>query len=538
MAKSLFDYIIVGAGTAGCVLANRLSENPSTSVLLLEAGSRDWNPWIHIPVGYFKTMHNPKTDWCYRTEPDPGLNGRSINWPRGKVLGGSSSINGLIYIRGQKQDFDDWESAGNTGWSYRDLLPYFRKCEHQERGGDEYHGTGGNLKVSDMRVRRDIGEAFIEGANEIGIPRTDDFNSKIQEGAGYYQLTAWKGRRYSSAVGYLKPARKRSNLTVLTNALTHRIVFNGNQAAEVEVERGNSIETYRANREIILCAGAINSPQLLMLSGIGDGSHLQEFQIPTRHHLPGVGGNLHDHLQIRSVYRCSVPTLNDEVSNFFYRVLIGLRYFAFRTGPMSMAASQIGIFTNSSPEINRPDIQFHFQPLSSDSPGQGVHNFSGITSSVTQLQPTSRGNLRLKSSDPRDYVAIHPNYLNTELDQLTTVNGMRVSRRIALSKAMANYVEEEMLPGKDVQTDEELLDCARNNGETIYHPVGTCKMGTSSDPQAVVDARLRVHGLTGLRVVDASIMPTITSGNTNAPTFAIAEKASDLILEDQKSDNN
>ncbi len=530
MNSESFDFIIVGGGTAGCVLANRLSANPANSVLVLEAGKRDTNPWIHIPVGYFKTMHNPATDWCYKTESDPGLNHRSIKWPRGKVLGGSSSINGLLYVRGQREDYDDWESAGNPGWSFDSMLPYFIKCEHQERGADDFHGQGGMLKVSDMRIRRQIGDAFIQGALEIGIPSNDDFNGAVQSGVGYFQLTAWKGRRCSSAVGYLRPALSRSNLKVVTDALTTRIAFDGDRASAVEYQHGGKQITVRANREIIVCAGAINSPQLLMLSGVGRAEHLQELQIPVKRNLPGVGENLHDHLQIRSVYRCSVKTLNDEIRNPIHKMLIGLRYFAFRTGPMSMAASQIGIFTGSQPHIERPDIQFHFQPLSSDSPGQGVHDFSGITSSVTQLRPTSRGNLRLQSVDPNDYVAIHPNYLSTEEDQVTTVNAMKVSRRIVNSKAMSGYIEKEVLPGVQVRTDDELLDCARAIGETIYHPVGTCKMGPESDPMAVVDPQLRVHSLDNLRVVDASIMPVITSGNTNAPTFAIAEKAADMIL--------
>ncbi len=533
MHSETFSYIIVGAGSAGCVLANRLSANPSNSVLLLEAGHRDTNPWIHIPVGYFKTMHNPNTDWCYKTEPDPGLNNRSISWPRGKVLGGSSSINGLLYLRGQKEDYDDWESAGNPGWSFADMLPYFKKSEHQERGADQYHGQNGMLKVSDMRIQRDVGTAFIRGAQEIGIPYNEDFNGASQPGVGYFQLTAWKGRRCSSAVGYLKPVRNRPNLKVVTNAHAHRILFEKNRAVAVEYQRGKTTMLAKAESEIILSAGAINSPQLLMLSGVGNSDHLNEFQIPVQHHLPGVGENLHDHLQIRSVYRCSVKTLNDEIRNPFYKMLIGMRYVAFRTGPMSMAASQIGIFTGSQPHIKRPDIQFHFQPLSSDSPGKGVHDYSGITSSVTQLRPTSRGNLRLVSKQPEDYIAIHPNYLATDEDQITTVNAMKVSRSIIYSDAMSRFIEEEMLPGKGVQTDDELLDCARNIGETIYHPVSTCKMGPATDSMAVVDAKLRVHGLTGLRVVDASIMPVITSGNTNAPTFAIAEKAADMILEDQ-----
>ena len=385
MSSTTFDYIIVGAGTAGCVLANRLSEDSKNSVLLLEAGQKDWNPWVHIPVGYFKTMHNPKTDWCYKTEPDPGLNSRVISWPRGKVLGGSSSINGLIYIRGQKEDFDEWEAAGNPGWNYESLLPYFKKCEHQERGASKYHGVGGNLKVSDMRIVRDVGEAFIQGAQELGVPYTDDFNGEQQRGVGYYQLTAWKGRRCSSAAGYLKPVRNRKNLQVITNALAERIEFEGSQAAGIWIEHGGQKRLYQSNQELILSAGAINSPHLLMLSGVGHHQQLKPFQVPVVRHVPGVGQNLHDHLQIRSVYSCSTPTLNDEVRRLPQRVLIGLRYMMFRTGPMSMAASQIGLFTESSPQANRPDIQFHFQPLSSDSPGKGVNDFSGITLSITQM---------------------------------------------------------------------------------------------------------------------------------------------------------
>ena len=533
MQYDSFDYIIVGGGTAGCVLANRLTADRATSVLLLEAGGADTNPWIHIPVGYFKTMHNPNTDWCYRTESDPGLNGRSIKWPRGRVLGGSSSINGLLYVRGQKQDFNDWENAGNPGWSYDDMLAYFRKSEHQERGEDDYHGVGGPLKVSDMRIRRTIGDAFIQGAVEVGIPMNEDFNAARQNGVGYFQLTAWKGKRCSTAVGYLNPAKQRNNLKIVTRALTERIIFNAGRAVAVEYCHGGKTLTCKANKEVLLSAGAINSPHLLMLSGVGNAEHLKEFEIPVQINLPGVGENLHDHLQIRSVYRCSTKTLNDEIRNPFFKMMIGLQYLIKRSGPMSMAASQIGIFTGSTPEIQRPDIQFHFQPLSSDNPGAGVHAYSGVTSSVTQLRPTSRGSLRLKSKDPAQHIAIHPNYLATELDQTTTVNAMKVSRSIAMSSAMSKYVEEEVLPGEQVQSDDELLDCARNIGETIYHPVSTCKMGPASDTMAVVDARLRVHGIDRIRVIDASIMPAITSGNTTAPTVAIAEKAADMILEDQ-----
>ncbi len=533
MISSEFDYIVVGAGTAGCVLANRLSENAQHSVLLLEAGPQDTSPWIHIPVGYFKTMHNPATDWCYRTEPDPGLNNRTIRWPRGRVLGGSSSINGLIYIRGQSQDFNEWEAAGNEGWGYDSILHYFKKCENQERGPSQYHSVGGPLRVSDMRIVRDVGEAFIRGAQELGIPRTRDFNGESQHGVGYYQLTAWNGRRCSSAVAYLKPIRQRTNLQVITNAVAEKIEFQNKRAAGIWATRDGVTQLFHANREVILSAGAINSPHLLMLSGIGDHEKLRPHQIPIVRHLPGVGLNLQDHLQIRSVYSCTTPTLNDEVRKLPQRIMIGLRYILSRTGPMSMAASQIGLFTESSVQAARPDIQFHFQPLSSDSPGQGVNDFSGITLSITQLRPTSRGLLKLRSRNSRDYLEIHPNYLSTVHDQATTIQGMRLARSIADSEAMRPFIRSEVLPGREVQTDDEFLQCARNIGETIYHPVGTCKMGPRSDALAVVDPKLRVHGLSGIRVADASIMPAITSGNTNAPTYAIAEKAADLILADE-----
>ncbi len=528
-----YDYIVIGAGTAGCILANRLSEKTSHKVLLLEAGGKDHNPWVHIPVGYFKTMHNPKTDWCYRTQPDSGLNGRSIAWPRGKLLGGSSSINGLIYIRGQKEDFDEWTSFGNRGWSFDEMLPYFIKCEDQERGADTHHGIGGMLKVSDMRTRRDVCDAFIDGAVEIGIPRNDDFNGAEQEGAGYYQLTARNGLRCSTAAGYLRKARPRPNLHVATNALARRISFADGSANAVSLSHDGKVHTVAAKREIVISAGAINSPQLLMLSGIGDSSMLQAYQIPTVKHMPGVGRNLHDHLQIRSVYKCNVPTLNNEISSPLRKSLIGVKYALFRSGPMTMAASQVGIFARTSEQVERPDIQFHFQPLSTDNPGEGVHDFPGITSSVTQLRPESRGTIELSSPNPEDYPLIYPNYLSSNLDQEVVVEAMRVSRKIVYSKAMSKFIVEEKLPGMHIQSDEQLLDCARSIGETIYHPVGTCKMGPESDKFSVVDERLRLHGLNGIRVVDASIMPTITSGNTNAPVAAIAEKASDMILADR-----
>ena len=530
-AQKKYHYVIIGAGSAGCVLANRLSADPDVTVLLIEAGGRDWNPWIHVPVGYFKTMHNPRLDWCYKTEPDPGLNNRVIDWPRGKVLGGSSAINGLLYVRGQPQDYDHWRQLGNAGWTWDEVLPYFMRAEDQERGADEFHGVGGPLSVSNMRVRRDLCDAFIEGAAQCGIPARDDFNRDDNEGAGYFQLTARNGFRCSTAVGYLKPIRRRSNLTVVTKAQVERIVFNERAASGVVFRQSGTRLEVGARREVILSAGAIGSPQLLQLSGIGPGKLLQHLGIPVVHALPGVGGSLQDHLQIRSVYKSLRPTLNDEVNNPLRKMLIGLEYILFRTGPMSMGASQVAAFAKTDPTLETPDVQFHFQPLSADKPGAGLHRFSAFTSSVCQLRPESRGHIEIRSPDPDDSPAIHPNYLSTLTDQNVAVAGMKLSRRICTSAAMAPFVADELLPGAEVQGDEALLESARNIAQTIYHPVGTCRMGL--DERAVVDERLRVRGVNRLRVVDASIMPTITSGNTNAPTIMIAEKAADMILDGQ-----
>ena len=525
-----FDYIVVGAGSAGCVLASRLSEDPATRVLLLEAGGRDSNPWIHIPVGYFRTMHNPATDWRYRTEPEPSLNGRSLDWPRGKVLGGSSSINGLLYVRGQPQDFDHWRQLGNAGWSFEDVLPYFIKAEDQQRGANEWHGTGGPLAVSDMRVRRDVCDAFIAGAEEIGIPRNDDINGAEQEGAGYFQLTARNGRRWSTAVGYLRHARRRPNLRIVTGAHVHRLRFEDRRAVGVCYAVGADLREASAHAEVLLCAGAIGSPQILQLSGVGPAGMLREHGIEPVHDLPGVGENLQDHLQLRAVYKCTRPTLNDEVNHPLRKALIGLEYLFRRSGPMSMGASQVYVFARTRAELETPDIQFHFQPLSADKPGEGLHRFSAFTSSVCQLRPESRGRIRIKSADPHAYPAIEPNYLATAQDRATAVAGLKMTRAIIGSRAMRSFVEEELLPGPAARTDEELLEAARGIAQTIYHPVGTCAMGQG--PNSVVDERLRVRGVDGLRVVDASVMPTITSGNTNAPTIMIAERAADMIRTD------
>jgi choline dehydrogenase len=533
-----FDYIIVGAGSAGCVLANRLSETPSCRVLLLEAGGRDINPWIHVPVGYFRTMHNPATDWCYKTEPDPGLGGRTLEWPRGKTLGGSSSINGLLYIRGQAQDYDHWRQLGNAGWSYADVLPYFKRAEDQENGEDDYHGVGGPIAVSNMRVHRPVCHAVIDAAEEIGIPRNDDVNGATQEGAGYFQLTARNGWRCSTAVGYLRPARRRKNLSILTEAQARHLLFDKDEPKRVAglafFHHGVPREALlRSGGEVILSAGAIGSPQILQLSGIGPGEILRAAGIDVANEMPGVGGNLQDHLQIRMVYKVSVPTLNDEINNVFRRMRIGLEYVLFRRGAMAMGASQVCIFARTRPDLETPDIQFHFQPLSAEKPGLEMHPYSGVTLSVCQLRPESRGHIAVRSPDPMTYPAIHPNYLATPLDCDTAVAGMRVGRDLASAKAMQPFIVHETVPGDDANSDEDLLDAARRISQTIYHPVGTCKMG--QDEMAVVDERLRVRGIDRLRVVDASIMPMITSGNTNAPTIMIAEKACDMIREDRKT---
>jgi choline dehydrogenase len=530
-----YDYIIAGAGSAGCVLANRLSNDASKRVLLLEAGGRDWYPWIHIPVGYFKTLHNPRTDWSYKTEPDPGLNGRSIDWPRGKTLGGSSSINGLLYIRGQREDFDHWRQLGNAGWSFEDVLPYFIRSEDNQNGADDYHGAGGGLAVQNMRAKRRICEALIDAAGELGVPRNSDFNGAQQEGAGYFQQTARNGMRCSTAVAFLRPVKSRGNLEVVTHALVERIAFNGKRAIGIDADVKGTRRQFRVRTggEVILAAGAIGSPQILQLSGVGPGALLQHHGIDVVHELPGVGLDLQDHLQIRAVYEVNVPTLNEEINSFFGRMMIGAQYMLTRGGPMSMGASQVCIFARSNPDVDTPDIQFHFQPLSADKPGIEMHPFPGITLSVCQLRPESRGRIEIKSPDAKAYPAIHPNYLSAPRDCQTAIDSLKFTRRLVETDALRPYVVREHRPGPEIVSDEDLLQSARNIAQTIYHPTSTCRMG--ADPKAVVDARLRVHGIQGLRVVDASIMPTITSGNTNAPTIMIAEKASDMIIEDARS---
>lgn len=532
-----YDYIIVGAGSAGCVLANRLSVDPNIRVLLLEAGGRDINPWIHVPVGYFKTLHNPATDWCYKTEPDPGLNGRSLDWPRGKTLGGSSSINGLLYVRGQKEDYNQWAQQGNKGWGYDDVLPLFKRSERHEFGENEYHGKDGGLSVSLIRAKSDIAEAFIDAAVEMGVPRNDDYNGAEQEGAGYFHQTARKGFRCSSARAFLNPAKNRPNLEILTHAHIEALEFapdNAKRVAAVRYNRKGAQQSASLNDggSVVLSAGAIGSPQILELSGIGRGEVLHNAGVDVRHELPGVGENLQDHLQIRLVYEVNVQTLNDAINRFVPRMGIGLNYVLFRKGPMSLGASQVCIFAKSMDGLETPDIQFHFQPLSAEKPGIEMHPFSGITSSVCQLRPESRGHIHIASPNAQDYPKIVPNYLSAAADQLCAVRAVKFARAMTKTDALNPFIVREHVPGGDPQTDEELLDAARNISQTIYHPTSTCRMG--SDTQAVVDDRLRVHGIEGLRVADASIMPNIVSGNTNAPAVMIGEKASDLILEDRR----
>ncbi len=524
-----FDYVVIGAGSAGCVVANRLSTNPHTTVALLEAGASDWNPWIHVPVGYFKTIHNPNSDWCYETEPDPGLNGRSLKWPRGKVLGGSSSINGLLYVRGQQQDYDRWADLGCSGWSYDEVLPYFKRAENQSRGEDEFHGVGGPLHVSDMSFKRPICDDFIKGVAELGTPISDDNNGASQEGVGYFQLTAHKGRRCSSAAAYLKGIKNRPNLTIFTHAMADRIGFENRRAHTVSIRHKGEPRTLTANREIILCGGAINSPQLLQLSGIGPGQLLQDHGIDVVVDSPEVGSNLQDHLQIRTVYKTTkANTLNDELSNPIQKMRAGLTYLTSRSGPLSMAASQVYAFCRTRLSNERPDIQYHFQPLSADSPGEGLHPFSAITASVCQLRPESRGTIQIQSTNPDQHPVITPNYLSTELDCQTAIEAIRYTRRIMATESMKEHIAEEYLPDPKAESEDELLNQARNIANTIYHPTSTCRMG--ADESSVVDPELRVRGVSGLRVVDASVMPEIVSGNTNAPTIMIGEKASDLIL--------
>jgi choline dehydrogenase len=528
-----YDYVIVGAGSAGCVLANRLSADGKNSVLLLEAGPEDKNLWIHVPLGYGKLFKEKTVNWMYQTEPEPGLNGRAVFQPRGKVLGGSSSINGLLYVRGQHEDYDRWRQRGNDGWGFDDVLPYFKKAENQERGADDFHGVGGPLPVSNLGHPDPISAAFIEAAVETGIPFNPDFNGATQEGAGFFQTTTRRGRRASTAVAYLRPALGRTNLHVESSALAQRIVFAGRRADAVEYRREGELRTARARKEILVCGGAYNSPQFLQLSGVGPAELLRKHGIDVVLDAPGVGHDLQDHMQVRMVMRCTKPiTLNDVVNSPVRKVLAGLRYAVSRSGPLSIAAGTSGAFFKTNPRLATPDIQIHFLPFSTDKMGEKLHSFSGFTASVCQLRPESRGSLRIRSADPAAPPEIRINYLASEVDRTANVEGLKILRRILHAPALGPFVAEEVDPGKKVSTDAEWLDYCRARGSTIYHPTSTCRMG--NDPLAVVDQRLRVRGIDALRVVDASVMPDLVSGNTNAPIIMIAEKASDMILQDAR----
>jgi choline dehydrogenase len=528
-----FDYVIVGAGSAGCVLANRLSADPEVSVLLLEAGGSDNYIWIHIPIGYLYTQNNPRTDWCFKTEPEERLQGRALNYPRGRVLGGCSSINGMIYMRGQARDYDQWRQLGNAGWSWEDVLPYFRKSEDHVAGTDAFHGTGGEWRVESMRLSWEILDAFREAAAEVGIPGTDDFNRGNNEGCGYFAVNQKRGVRWNTAKAFLKPVRDRGNLRVLTGAQATRIRFAGKRVAGLEFSHRGAAAHAAVNGELILAAGAIGSPHLLQLSGVGPAPLLQECGVPVVHALSSVGENLQDHLQIRIVYKVhNTKTLNEQAGSLTGRIAMAMQYALTRRGPLTMAPSQLGAFARSDPSRETPNLEYHVQPLSLDRFGEPLHPFPAFTASVCNLRPESRGTVRLRSADPEAHPAIHPNYLSAVEDRQVAADAIRLTRQICAARAMRRFAPEEFRPGEAYRSEEDLARAAGEIGTTIFHPVGTCKMG--SDTRAVVDERLRVSGIAGLRVVDASIMPTITSGNTNAPTIMIAEKGAAMIREDRK----
>ena len=529
-----FDFIIVGGGTAGCVLANRLSADGRHRVLMLEAGARDRSPWIHLPIGYGKTMFHKTINWGFFTEAEPTMKDRRIYWPRGRTLGGSSSINGLIFVRGQSDDYDQWAALGNAGWAWKDVLPYFIRSEHNTKGAGPAHGGDGPLWCSDIEHKHELIEAIIAGAGELGVRRTDDFNGGDQEGVGYYQLFTRKGWRCSTAVAYLRPAEERPNLRVETDAQATSLILEGGRAVGVRYRRNGRMHEALASREVILAAGALQSPQLLMLSGIGPGAELRRHGVAVAHDLPGVGANLQDHLQIRLMYRVAKPiTTNDDLNSLTGKVRIGLQWLLTRSGPLAVGINQGGLFTRVMPGPGTADVQFHFATLSADMAGAQPHPWPGCTFSVCQLRPESRGTVTLRNADPFEAPVMRANYLATETDRRCTVEGMKFARRLAATTPLRDLLTDEVKPGRGIEGDEALLDFARGSGATIFHPSGTCKMG--SDPMAVTDARLRVHGVGGLRVVDCSIMPTLVSGNTSAPVVMIAEKASDMILADAEA---
>jgi choline dehydrogenase len=546
-----FDYVIVGAGTAGCLLANRLSADPAIRVLLLEAGGRDDWIWIHIPVGYLYCIDNPRTDWRFRTTPEAGLNGRALLYPRGKTLGGCSSINGMIYMRGQRGDYDRWVAAGNPGWSWDEVLPYYLRHEDYQgldKGGtDPMHGHGGEWRVERPRVSWEILDAWRRAAAEAGIPPSDDFNRGDNFGCGYFEVNQRRGVRWNASKAFLRPAQHRPNLVVWTDAQVRRVRFDGRRATGVDLVRGGGaaqgdtegrdlgVEQFVGCRgEVILASGAIGSTQILQLSGIGPGAELQDLGVPVVHSSPGVGANLQDHLQLRMAFKVSnVATLNRLANNPFGKAWIALQYALWRSGPMAMSPSQLGAFARSSDSAGSPDVEYHVQPLSLERFGEPLHRFPAFTASVCHLRPESRGTVRIRSADWRKPPEISPNYLSHPLDRQVAVDAIRLTRRIAEMPALAQYRPQEFKPGPEFQTEEDLVRAAGDIGTTIFHPVGTAKMGPDSDPMAVVDRRLRVRGVEGLRVIDASVMPLITSGNTNAPTLMIAERGAEMVLEDR-----
>jgi len=531
LSDEIFDYVIVGAGSAGCLLANRLSADAKTRVALIEAGGKDDWIWFYIPVGYLFAIGNPRADWMFTTEPDPGLNGRSIAYPRGKVIGGSSAINAMIYMRGQAADYDQWQQMGLKGWGWNDVLPYFRQHEDHFAGRSEFHGQGGELKVDEPRVRWKLLDAFREAARESGIPSNEDFNCGNNEGCGYFQVNQKNGRRWSAAHAFLKPALQRKNLTLISEALVDRILFDGRDALGVAILCNGTTTNIMARREVILSAGSVASPVILERSGIGDGERVRDLGIPVVQHAPGVGENLQDHLQLRCIFEVKgVRTLNTDYRSNFKRGLMALDYALRRRGPLTMAPSQLGAFSHSSSYYGTPNLQFHIQPLSLDKFGEPLHPFPAFTVSVCNLRPASRGSIHARSADPHAPPKIVPNYLSAPEDRIVAADAIRLARKIVAAPALSRYRPVERKPGAQYTTNAELVRAAGDIGTTIFHPVGTLKMGPESDPSAVVDGALKVKGVDGLRVVDASVMPTITSGNTNAPTMMIAEKAAEMIL--------